>query len=153
MKLPVTTAIIALAACIAMNPAQAQMQTQSEAADLARYQQYAGPPLDSIPYFRIDGFQYLADGRIALWTGVNRMYLFALETPCIGLDTTRALRLDTATHTINARFDYIGFRNGFQSQRCRILQIRPVDELAMKRDARKAKAAPAARAPQPSGGT
>lgn len=122
-----------LAAGFAAMPAVAQ-QTSSERSDLARYERYAQAPVDSVHFFQVDGFQYLAPDRVAIWFGVNKLYLLTVQTPCINLAWTNGIGLTAENNTLYSKFDAIKFRH----QQCRIMRITPVDELQMKRDADKA---------------
>lgn len=115
---------------VAALPAWAQ-QTASERAALARYQRYAAPPVDRIHFFRLDGFRYLAPDRVAVWTGVNRMYLLTVEQPCINLGLASAISLTARSGMLYRNFDFVTFDH----QRCRITRITPVNELKMKQDA------------------
>lgn len=114
-------------------PAWAQ-QTPSERADLARYERYAGAPVDRVRYFDISGFQYLAPDKLAIWFAVNQMVLVTVQTPCINLAFANAIGLTSRNRMLYARFDAVTFDH----QRCTILKIQPVDELRMKQDAAKA---------------
>jgi Family of unknown function (DUF6491) len=121
------------------SPAWAQ-QTNAERADLARYQKYAGAPVDHVQYFQINGFQYLAPNKLAIWFGVNKLYLLTVQTPCNNLAFANGIGLTARNNVLYSKFDAVTFRH----QRCTILKIEPVNELQMKRDARaKASAAPA----------
>jgi hypothetical protein len=116
-------------------PAWAQ-QTASEQADLARYQQYAKAPVDHVPYFRVDGFQYLAPDQLAIWLGVNKMYLLTVQTPCLNLAYANAIGLTSRGNVLYRNFDFVTYDH----QRCKIVKIVPVDELKMKQAAGKAAA-------------
>lgn len=113
-------------------------QTESERTHLGRYLQYAGAPVEQVHYFRIDGFEYLAPDKLALWFGVNKMYLLTVQTPCLNLSLANAIGLSSG-QTLHANFDAVKFDH----QSCRILKIQPVNELKMKQDAAKARAAAA----------
>ncbi len=129
---------VLLVAGVAGTAASAQ-QTASERSDLARYERYAQAPVDSVHFFQIDGFQYLAPNRVAIWFGVNKLYLLTVQTPCINLAWTNGIGLTAKNNTLYSKFDALTFRH----QQCRITQIVPVNELQMKRDAGKAMAAAA----------
>lgn len=118
-----------LAGSIAM-PALAQ-QTVSERADLTRYERYAQAPVDYVHYFQIDGFEYLGPDKVAVWFGVNKLYLLTVQTPCLDLAWANGIGLTARNNTLYSRFDAVTFRH----QRCRILKLQPVNELQMKRDA------------------
>jgi hypothetical protein len=136
----IRTKIAGAAALLVALPGLAQ-QTASERTDLARYQRYAQAPVEHVRYFQIDGFQYLAPDTLAIWFGVNRLYLLTVETPCINLAFANGIGLTSENHVLYRNFDFVTFDH----QRCKILKIVPVDELKMKKDADKAKstAAPA----------
>ncbi|HEX5961311.1 MAG TPA: DUF6491 family protein [Rhodanobacteraceae bacterium] len=128
-----------LAGIVAL-PAWTQ-QTASERADLARYQKYAQAPVDHVRYFDIDGFQYLAPDKLAIWFGVNKLYLLTVQTPCNNLAFTNGIGLTSKNNMLYARFDFVTFGH----QRCKILTIEPVNELQMKQDAEAARSTKAAR--------
>jgi hypothetical protein len=125
-----------LTAALAAGAWAAQLPKHSDAKDLARFERYAGPPQRDMHYFRLDNFQYLgrnAKGQdaIAVWTGVNQVYLLTLEQPCIDLDFAFAIGLTSTAGDVNAGMDFVKYnRNG--PQRCRILQIQKVDYKAMR---------------------
>lgn len=114
--------------------AMAQSPSQRDAANLARFERYAGAPQDSLHYFRTDGFEYLgrdAHGKesLAAWTGVNDVYLLKLQTPCIDLQFANAIGLTSTSGSVNARMDYVKYDRG---RECWIETIRKVDYKAMK---------------------
>lgn len=130
-----TAAIGALLTAACPFPAWAQ-QTSSEAQDLARYQRYAEAPVDHVRYFQINGFQYLAPDTVAIWFGVNKLYLLTVETPCTNLAFANGIGLTSKGNTLYRNFDFVTFDN----QRCKVLKITPVNELKLKQDEAKAKA-------------
>lgn len=126
---------VLLAGAVAM-PAIAQ-QTSSERADLARYQKYAGAPVDNVHYFQINGFQYLAPDKVAIWFGVNKLYLLTVQLPCNNLGFANGIGLTAKNNMLYKNFDFVTFDH----QRCKILKIEPVNELKMKQDRAKEKEA------------
>ena len=124
-----------LAATLVASAWAGQSPRERDANALARFERYAGPPQRDMHYFRLDNFQYLgrdAKGQdaIAVWTGVNQVYLLTLEKPCIDLDFAFAIGLTSTSGDVNAGMDYVKYnRNG--PRQCRILQIRKVDYKAM----------------------
>lgn len=128
---------VALLAGLVLLPAWAQ-QTDSERSDLARYQKYAAAPVDRVQYFQINGFQYLAPDTLAIWFGVNKLYLLTVQTPCINLAFANGIGLTAKNNVLYRNFDFVTF----DRQRCKILKIVPVGELKMKQDEAKAKKAP-----------
>ena len=126
-------AVAALAAAVCLG-AFAQSPTQREAARLALFQSHASPPQRSMHYFRTDGFEYLGKNAqggdaLALWTGVNQVYLLTLQPPCIDLDRPLAIGLTSTSGEVNARMDYVRYDHGRQ---CKIETIQKVDYKAVK---------------------
>lgn len=114
-------------------------QTAAERADLALYQHYAQAPVDSVKYFQINGFEYLAPDKVAIWFGVNKLYLLTVQTPCTNLAFANAIGLTAKNQMLYANFDFVTFDH----QQCKVLKIVPVDELQLKKDGARAKGAPA----------
>jgi hypothetical protein len=133
-KFPKVVGLAMLVAAAAAAPAIAQ-QTDSERADLARYQKYAEAPVDNVKYFQINGFQYLAPDKVAIWFGVNKLYLLTVQTPCTNLAFANGIGLTAKNNTLYKDFDFITFDH----QRCKITKIEPVNELKMKQDRAKEK--------------
>jgi len=128
-KFPEVVGLVVLLACAVAVPAVAQ-QTASERADLARYQKYAGAPVDNVRYFQINGFQYLAPDKVAIWFGVNKLYLLTVQTPCNNLAFANGIGLTAKNNMLYKNFDFVTFDH----QRCKIMKIEPVNELKMKQD-------------------
>jgi hypothetical protein len=133
-KLPEVVGLALLLAGVVALPAIAQ-QTSSERADLARYQQYAGAPVDNVHYFQINGFQYLAPDKVAVWFGVNKLYLLTVQLPCNNLAFANGIGLTAKNQMLYRNFDFVTFDH----QRCKIVKIEPIDELKMKQDRAKEK--------------
>lgn len=133
-KFPQVLGLAMLLTGAAMVPAIAQ-QTDSERADLTRYQKYAEAPVDHVRYFQINGFQYLAPDKVAIWFGVNKLYLLTVQTPCNNLAFANGIGLTAKNQMLYRNFDFVTFDH----QRCKIVKIEPVDELKMKQDRAKEK--------------
>jgi hypothetical protein len=86
--------------------------------------------VDHVRYFQIDGFQYLAPDTVAIWFGVNKLYLLTVETPCTNLAFANGIGLTAKNQMLYRNFDFVTFDH----QRCKITKIVPVDELKMKQD-------------------
>lgn len=110
-------------------------QTSSEASALARYQRYAGAPVDHVRYYQVQGFQYLAPDKLAIRFAVNQMYLLTVQTPCNNLAFANGIALTAKNNTLYSNLDFVKFDH----QQCKILKIVPVNELKMKQDEAKAK--------------
>lgn len=138
--------VIALAMLLATN-AVAQSPSQRDAKDLARFQRHASPPQKSMHFFQMNGFQYLGKDAqkqdvVAVWTGVNQVYMLTTQSPCINLDLAFAISLTSTMGDVNAGMDYVKYkRNGLQQ--CRIMTIQKVDYKAVRAEQAAAKQAPA----------
>lgn len=136
---------LGLAACASPGP------REREAAALARYEAAAGEPVPRFHAFSVRDWTALGENHLALWTRQNEAWLLTVESPCHELPWAMELRLDAVGSTVNARFDAVEVGG----QRCRILEIRPVDVQRLKQseaDARRPLSASGGDA-QASGGT
>lgn len=96
--------------------------------------QFAGESMSSMPFFRSYDFEPLGDDALLLWESPGRAYLLNVEDFCPDLPSARAIAINSKGSTVSARFDSITVSGRGQSanNRCRILEIRPVDVKAMK---------------------
>lgn len=109
-------------------------QAGSRQQQLAQFEKFAGAPVKDFRYFQLIGFQTLADNTVAVWTGVNKVYLIKLQQPCPDLDFARALSLSNSqANVFSARFDSVNFAD----TRCMVDNIRPVDYKALRQDRKK----------------
>lgn len=116
--------------------ALAPMAHGSRAERLAQFQKYAEAPIKDFRYFQLIGFETLSDHTVAVWTGVNKVYLIKLKPPCPDIDFADTLSLGSSqTHLFTQRFDTVRFGR----DRCMVDTIRPVDYKAMRSAARAAK--------------
>ncbi|MCC6578865.1 MAG: hypothetical protein IT440_00355 [Phycisphaeraceae bacterium] len=123
-----TLLIVALAALTGCAGAGDYRERQD--ARLAEFEAHAGPPVDRISlYTRLDGWNALAPDQLAIFLGVNRVYLLNLKGPCSGLEFQQQIGISSSNNTVDARFDKVYFEH----QVCWIKQIRPVDYKALKR--------------------
>lgn len=101
----------------------------SRAERLASFEQFAEPAVASFRYWQLTGFETLSNDTIALWTGVNKVYLIKVLPPCPQFDFATAISVThTQTNIVSRRFDAVLF----DQQRCMIDSIRPVDYKAMR---------------------
>jgi len=115
----------------------AQADTRAtEQKNLARFEQFAGPPVESFDMWSLYQWQSLGPDRLAVWSAVNKVWLIKVSQPCIRLEDTHAIKITSQmTHKVTARFDYVDFA----AQHCQIQEIRPVDYLAMRKSGKTAK--------------
>jgi len=119
--------VLLAAACSATPP------REREANALARYEAFAGEPVDSMWFQRLHSWESLGEEHVLVRTTPSKAYLLTVERPCSELPWANAIGLTSTSRSVHARFDHVLVNK----QRCRILEIRPVDDTA----ARKAKAA------------
>ncbi|HET6631324.1 MAG TPA: DUF6491 family protein [Rhodanobacteraceae bacterium] len=110
----------------------------SQADRLARFQRFAGPPVERMHYYNLIGFENLGDNTVAVWTGVNRAWLIRVKEPCPRFNFANALGLtQSMAHVFSKRFDAVDVGD----IRCMVKSIRPVDMKAMHRAGRAAQSA------------
>ncbi len=102
---------------------------QVQAKNLARFEKYAGKSVDTITVFQQQGWQPLGPQHLALWTGVNRVYLIKVAKPCIRLEWANGVGITPHMNRLRARFDVVHV----EGQSCEILSMRPVDYRAMRK--------------------
>jgi hypothetical protein len=104
---------------------------------LERYMRYAGEPVDHITYLgHYDNWQSVSRYQLVLWTNINDAYLITVRPPCEDLQFAQRIGITQTASTISSRFDAVLVKHW----RCQISEIRPVDYLRMKKDARAEKA-------------
>src|SRR4051812_13623841 len=114
-----------LAACSVSTLADTR---ETEAANLARFQKYAGAPVENFTMWNMYQWQLLGPDTVAVWTGVNDVYMLKVEQPCINLENAKAIVVTSKmSHQVNRRLDFVSFG----SQQCQILEIRPIDYKTM----------------------
>ena len=121
---------------------------------LARYQKYAGAPIDEFSMLRMWKWQVVGPEQLVIWSTINDAYLVRVDKPCVRLEWTHAVVVtQKMRQKVSKKFDFVEFGN----QRCKIAEIRPVDYKTMLKDGAVGEAgaevAPNTRDPQASGGT
>ena len=102
----------------------------TEQKNLARYEQFAGTPVESFDMWNLYQWQSLGPDRLAVWSAVDKVWLLRVSQPCIRLEDTNAITITSQmAHKVTARFDYVEFA----AQHCQIQEIRPVDYLSMRK--------------------
>jgi hypothetical protein len=104
-----------------------------ENAELARFERHAGAPVERInTYTGLDQWRSFSPDKLAIWTGVNRVFLLTLRAPCSGLEFQQTLAISSSNNIIDRRFDKVHV-DGLV---CFIAEIRPVDYRALKQEER-----------------
>lgn len=126
MPIRIQFAATALAALAATLPVQAM--TDSERERLAEYQQFAGAPVEDMPFRRLQKYESLGNEALVVWTGVNKAWLIKVLPPCTDLPWAKAVGLSSTNHRVSAKFDHVVAGK----DHCNIASIQPVDEKAMR---------------------
>ena len=120
-----------LAAFFVLPFAVVQADTRAtEAKNLARFEQFAGAPVETFDMWSLYRWQSLGPDRLAVWSTINKVWLLRVSQPCIRLEDTNAIKITSQmAHKVTARFDYVDFA----AQHCQIQEIRPIDYSAMRK--------------------
>ena len=106
---------------------------QREAAERARFEAYAGKPVDHFTWFTsYEGWEPISRNQLVVWTDINRAYLITVFSPCTDLMFARRIGLTSTADTVYAHFDSVRA----EGWRCVIDTIRPVDYRRMEHDLR-----------------
>lgn len=126
MKKPILLTLSALALLTACSGIQ---QRAGERETVQRYMAYAGAPISGFSILgRISGWHPLARDKLVVWTGVNDAYLLTVDSFCLELEFAESISVTTTGGaSVQSGFDYVRFWNSFRRERCRIVEIRPVD--------------------------
>ena len=127
----IKTAILAALAAVTLVAAGAALADTAKvmAENLARFEKFAGKPQDAVTVFQLQGWQALGDDHIAIWTGVNDVYLIRVAKPCINLSWSNGIGIQPHMNQLRTRFDNV-YVHGMP---CQIESIRKVDYLAVRK--------------------
>lgn len=126
-KSAITTILLATAV---LTSSAATASRESE--QLARYEQFAKPPVQDMPFWRMDGYESLGRDAVMVWTSVKDAWLIRVYEPCSDLEWANSIGLTSNMHRVSTKFDFVLARKS----RCMIKSIQPVDYRAY-REAKK----------------
>lgn len=108
---------------------------------LARYQSYAGEPVDRFTQLRIDNWESLDSNILVLWNGRHEAYLLTVWDTCADLRHAQTITvISNSSHTVSV-FDKIKvikdprfgpMMTGFDT--CPIREIRPINVKQLRAD-------------------
>ena len=99
--------------------------------ELSRFERYAGEPIAEFPMFDLWQWQVVGRDRVVLWSTIHDAYLIRVDKGCNNLEWTHGLSVtQNMRQKVSQKFDFVVFRD----QRCKIMEIRPVDYQAMLKD-------------------
>jgi hypothetical protein len=129
--LSIATATMSLAAC-----ADAPSKPDPHSS-LAQYERFAGAPVDSMPFMRLDSWQPLDDEHVVIWTSPREAYLLKVWPNCDWMVITPSIGLTSSVHRVYKNFDKVivpsRLHGGLPDQQCPISEIRPIDLPAYKK--------------------
>jgi len=100
---------------------------------LALYRAHAGAPVRSFSYLgRFDRWESLGDTAVAVWTRPHEGWLLELGTQCLSLDYAVAIGVTSHTGQVSARVDDVLVEQPGRNIPCRIEEIRPLDDAAIR---------------------
>jgi hypothetical protein len=127
------TVVSVLAVTLLTACASARLAEQKQKEELARYQPYLGEPVTQFTrYTHDDGWTAVDDQHVIVHTNVKDAYMLTVAPPCMNLPFAN-LRIGVTErfpHVVSSGFDSVLVRG----ERCRILEIRPVDYKRMQAD-------------------
>jgi hypothetical protein len=105
---------------------------------LARYERFAGAPVDSMAFIRLDSWQPLDDEHLVVWTHPREAYLLKVWPNCDWMAAAPAIGLTSSVHRVYANVDkvVVPVRHDLvppDRRQCQISEIRPIDIPAYKR--------------------
>jgi hypothetical protein len=119
-------------AAVAATPVRADTH-ETQLQNLARFQKYAGAPVESFAMWELYQWQGLGPEHVAVWAAVNKVYLLKLSQPCAHLEYANTIRVTSQMqHKVTRGFDYVDF----DAQHCQIIEIRPIDYRALRHENR-----------------
>ena len=122
--------MVAMAAIVFTCTAQADTRAY-EKEELARFQRYAGQPVDEFPMFELWQWQVLGPNTLVVWSTIHDAFLLRVDKTCNNLEWTHGLSVTQEMRMkVSNKFDFVVFRD----QRCKITEIRPIDYKAMLKD-------------------
>jgi hypothetical protein len=107
----------------------------AELSALERHIAYAGAPIDRFSYpQRIRGWSPIDREHLLIHTGLGQSYLLAVAPGCVGLRTSHTVALSSRAgqRSITSGIDEVRL----EQDRCRIIEIRPLDYERMRADGR-----------------
>lgn len=117
-----------LAAC-----STARTLQQRNAAEHARFNAYAGKPVDEFTWISSHrGRAAIWTNQIIAWPTINKPYLITVAQPCPNLMLANHIGISSTLSSVRAHTDYVYARG----RACEIQTIQPVDYARMQREQR-----------------
>lgn len=107
---------------------------EREAQALDRYLEYAQPPVEQFRFWNLRDWELVGDYQLVVWPNRREAYLLTVDQPCSELRWANAIGVSSTGQMVQRRLDTVNVG----TQKCRIMEIRPIDYQAMQRDRRNA---------------
>lgn len=108
---------------------------ETQARNLERFTPYLQEPVEQFRFWSMYKWQLVGPDKVVVWTTPSEAYLLTVETPCTQLQWSGSLAVTSqASHTVMRRMDAV-LADG---DRCRIVEIQPVDYRRMESERSKA---------------
>ena len=114
--------LIALLVLLLATSVSAQTQEKQDEA-LSRYLPYAGEPVDSFQFWKLQRWELVGEYKVVVWPQLNEAYLLTVDAPCNDLKWARKIGVTSSANRVNRRFDSVVV----DKLKCRINEIRPID--------------------------
>jgi hypothetical protein len=103
---------------------------ERESEQLARFSRFAGTPADKFTMVDMYQWQVVGPQALVIWPTIKEAYLVTVDQPCSRLRWTHALGVTQSQKwTVSRRLDSVTAGG----DRCRIVEMRPVDLAAMRK--------------------
>ena len=107
---------------------------EHQADELARFQHYAGAPVDEFRMVDVFQTQIVGERNVVVWPTINQAYLITVDKTCSKLEWAHGFVVtQEMSMKVTKKFDFIEFGD----QRCKITEIAPVDYKAMLKEDKK----------------
>lgn len=98
---------------------------------LDEYAPYLEAPVDEFKFWSLYKWQLVGPDKVVVWSTVSDAYLLTVEQPCTHLQWASGIGVTSqASHTVMRRLDAVTAGR----DRCRIVQIQPIDTARMRAD-------------------
>lgn len=126
MKAWIAAAVLAL---VAGSACADTPETQKKNFD--RYAPYLQEPVEQFPFWSLYKWQLVGADKVVVWSTIKDAYLLTVEQPCTRLEWAHAIGVTSQqSHFVSRRLDFVTA----EQDRCRILEIRPIDSARMQKD-------------------
>lgn len=119
---------LVLAALVAVVGEARADTPETQQKHLDEYAPYLMAPVDEFRFWSLYKWQLVGPDKVVVWSTIKEAYLLTVEEPCTQLQWTKNIGVTSqASHKVLRRMDAVIAGN----DRCRIVQIQPIDYARM----------------------